>query len=62
MKDPTYNLKDIKENPEWDLAFALSEIRNDGAPLGWGSYIITARCLLSLYDIKPKKTPLKKRK
>jgi hypothetical protein len=34
--DPTYDRGEIDANPEWQLAFSLSEIMNDNAPLGWG--------------------------
>lgn len=52
MSDPTYNREIIKANPVWDLAFVLSEIQNDAAPLGWGKYIYVAKCLLGHYEIK----------
>lgn len=54
MNDPTYVKKDIEANPVWQVAFDLSEILNDRAPLGWSRYITTARCLLALYDMKRK--------
>lgn len=56
MGDPTYEKAKIDANPEWELAFTLSEIMNDNAPLGWSRYIGTATCLLAAYDImrKPK--------
>ena len=54
MSDPTYERDKIRANPEWDLAFVLSEIENDSAPIGWSRYIGTAKCLLAHYDIKPK--------
>lgn len=54
MNDPTYNKEEINNNPVWELAFTLSEIRNDNAPIGWGLYIFTAECLFSHYDIKKK--------
>jgi hypothetical protein len=54
MSDPTYDKKIIKRNPIWELAFSLSEIMNDNAPLGWGKYIFTAECLLNNYSIKRK--------
>lgn len=54
MSDPTYNKTEIKSNPEWELAFSLSEIMNDNAPIGWIRYISTAKCLLANYDIKRK--------
>jgi hypothetical protein len=52
--DPTYNKELIDANPVWQLAFSLSEIRNDFAPIGWSKFIFTAECLLSVYDIKKK--------
>lgn len=52
--DPTYIRSEINKNPEWELAFALSEIMNDNAPIGWGKYIGPAKCLLSIYDIRRK--------
>lgn len=52
--DPTYVKAEIDANPVWELAFALSEIENDNAPIGWGRYISTASCLLANYDIKRK--------
>jgi hypothetical protein len=52
MRDPTYVKADIEANPVWDLAFVLSEILNDGAPIGWSKYISTAECLLAHYEIK----------
>lgn len=60
--DPTYNTAEIEANLEWQLAFVLSEIQNDNAPIGWSKYISTARCLLAAYDIKEKRggvSPLK---
>lgn len=52
--DPTYEREKIAANPEWELAFSLSEIENDRAPIGWSRYIGAARCLLAIYDIKRK--------
>ena len=52
--DPTYIREEIRKNPTWDLAFVISEIVNDNAPLGWSKYIFQAECLLSHYDIKAK--------
>ena len=56
MNDPTYVQDEIEKNPAWELAFVLSEIQNDNAPIGWGKYIWIAECLLNTYDIK-KKSP-----
>jgi len=55
FNDPTYVKKEIEANPIWDLAFVLSEIENDNAPLGWSCYIPLAKQLLAHYDIKRKK-------
>lgn len=54
MLDPTYVRAEIEANREWDLAFTLSEIMNDNAPIGWGRYITPAKCLLAHYDISRK--------
>jgi hypothetical protein len=56
MPDPTYVRSEIDANPEWELAFTISEIENDNAPIGWGRYITKARNLLAIYNIKRKKT------
>ena len=56
MNDPTYDKEQIEANPTWDLAFVLSEIQNDDAPLGWSRYISTAKCLLAAFDIARKPT------
>ena len=52
MADPTYVTEKISANPVWQLAFLLSEILNDNAPIGWGSYIYTAERVFELYNIK----------
>jgi hypothetical protein len=57
MTDPTYDPIVIEANPTWRLAFSLSEIQNDSAPIGWGKYIWVAECLLANYTIKRKKEP-----
>lgn len=54
MEDPTYNQEEIQKNPVWQLAFSLSEIQNENAPIGWSRYIFTAKYLLDAYDIKRK--------
>ena len=54
MQDPTYDTNEIKRRPEWELAFSLSEIQNDSAPMGWSRYIWVAECLLANYDMKRK--------
>lgn len=45
--DPTYDWEAIMAGPRsWRLAFQLSELFNDNAPLGWSLYIpIAEQCL-----------------
>jgi len=45
MNDPTYDRMEIDGDPTWKLAFVLSELDNDNAPLGWGEYISVARAI-----------------
>ena len=52
--DPTYLIDKIREKPEWDLAWTLSELMNDNAPIGWGEYIWIAELLLRKYTITKK--------
>ena len=54
MSDPTYVKEHIQANPEWDVAFVLSELQNDNAPIGWSNYIGSARALLKEFDIRRK--------
>lgn len=54
MFDPTHDRRAISENPEWRLAFELSEVDNDNAPIGWDRYIPIASHLIQRYGIKPK--------
>lgn len=54
MADPTYVMEEICTDPVWQLAFSLSEIQNDNAPIGWSKYIYVAECLLANYDITRK--------
>lgn len=54
MSDPTYNAEAINVNPAWRVAFALSEILNDRAPIGWSRYVSAAECLLSKFNVTPK--------
>lgn len=55
MNDPTYDTTEIEANLVWAVAFSLSEIENDNAPLGWSKYIGTAESLLSNWEMKRKK-------
>lgn len=51
MDDPTYIKQEIDANPLWKLAFRLSEMFNDNAPIGWGSYILLAKWLFDNYTL-----------
>jgi hypothetical protein len=55
MKDPTYVREEIESNPEWELAFTMSEIDNDNAPIGWGRYIPLAHGILANYEVNRKR-------
>ena len=54
MTDPTYVKEEIAHNPAWALAFSLSEIMNDTAPIGWSKYIWIAECLLANFNVTRK--------
>ena len=54
MPDPTYTEEEIRANPEWEIAFFLSELDNDIAPIGWSKYIWKAKCLLDAFSIQRK--------
>lgn len=54
MEDPTYSGAIINKHPIWQLAFILSEVLNDRAPIGWSKYIGAAKCLSAYYDFKQK--------
>ena len=49
--DPTYNMDEIASNPEWKLAFLISEVLNDQAPLGWGNYTSVASVIMRRYKL-----------
>jgi hypothetical protein len=55
--DPTYVKAEIDANDAWHLAFRLSEVDNDQAPIGWSRYVPMARWLLENFDMKPKVEP-----
>lgn len=44
----------IESNPMLQLAWDLSQIIDDLAPIGWWRHKMTARCLLSGYEMKRK--------
>lgn len=52
--DPTYVRAEIDANPVWQLAFRLSEVHNDHAPLGWSHYIGLADWLIQHYTMHPR--------
>lgn len=49
--DPTYVRALIDANPTWSLAFRLSEVDNDNAPIGWARYINLASWLLATFEL-----------
>lgn len=51
-QDPTYVASIIEANPAWSLAFRMSEVINDEAPLGWSRYIILAQWLLRTFRME----------
>ena len=52
MGDPTYDRERIDKNPVWRLAFKLSEMDNEIAPVGWSDYIYKAEHILEEYELK----------
>ena len=61
MSDPTYVKAEIEANPKWALAFRLSEVDNDNAPIGWARYIPLAGWLLTTFELTPKTVPAPER-
>lgn len=56
MIDPTYIKSEIEANPDWKLAFLLSEFDNDNAPIGWSRYINMAKLLRIHFELIPKES------
>jgi len=54
MTDPTYVRAQIDANPVWKLAFRLSEVDNDNAPIGWSRYTHIARWLIETFEMTEK--------
>lgn len=56
MSDPTYDQEEINKNKVWRVAFIMSELRNDNAPLGWSRYIPDATAVVASLDsfVEPK--------
>ena len=44
----------IEKDPVLQLAWDLSQIIDDGAPIGWWKHKTTAACLLNGYEMKRK--------
>lgn len=57
MPDRTYVRAEIDANPTWRLAWRLSEVDNDNAPIGWSRYIPLARWLLSTFRMQERPKP-----
>lgn len=51
MADPTYVMEEIDKKPTWKIAFLISEVLNDFAPIGWGEYIYLAEVLQENFTI-----------
>jgi hypothetical protein len=52
--DPTYDRTKIRANPVWELAFVMSEIEYDAAPMGWGNYLSLAEGIMANFEVTPK--------
>lgn len=39
MSDPTYNRDIIRSNGVWEIAYIISQMLDDNAPIGWSKYI-----------------------
>lgn len=52
MTDPTYVRAEIDANPEWALAFRMSEVDNDNAPIGWSDYTVLAHWLITTFTMQ----------
>lgn len=57
VPDPTYARATIDASPAWRLAFWLSEIDNDTAPIGWFQYVPIAEALLRRFPTLKDETP-----
>lgn len=54
-QDPTYDRDQIRMNGTWGIAFIISEMVNDGAPIGWGRYIPLAEEVLKKAQAEERK-------
>lgn len=55
--DPSYTKAIIDANPVWKLAFWMSEIDNENAPIGWSRYVWLASVILNTFDLTRKAPP-----
>lgn len=55
LPDPTYVREQIEADPKWALAFRMSEVDNDDAPIGWYRYVPLASWLLYRFELTEKK-------
>jgi hypothetical protein len=51
VEDFTYDKDVIETKREWALAFRLSEVHNDNAPIGWTHYIGLATWLFKNFNM-----------
>jgi len=54
MKDPTYIIEEIEQNPIYLMAWIMSEWFNDNAPIGWSNYIPTAESINNKLNVSIK--------
>lgn len=47
MSDPTYDPEVLRTNGVWQIAFVISEMVNDAAPVGWSRFIPLANQVLA---------------
>lgn len=50
--DPTYIKSEIDADPIWALAWRLSELDNDNAPIGWYRYTNMSKWLLNTFHME----------
>jgi hypothetical protein len=52
---PVYAAAEKGKNPVEDLAWLMSELHNDNAPIGWRGYIPLAAALMERFEMKERK-------
>ena len=50
MSDPTYDRKAINRKTTWKIAYLISEMTNDDAPVGWGRFIPVAEVIVAMIE------------